>query len=724
MRKLLLITTALIGLAGPAQAEPVTMAVAGLSAWAASSAIGAALLQIAGSFVLSAIAAKLQGRPRQEQMRRELARPTALPAYRFVYGYCWAPGTPVGWVVRGNTLYICYLLNSRPSSLTSHTVLLDKRAVSIAGDPFDFTASGGATATNEPFSGHVKYWIGRGDQTTCPDQIVSESGYFAATDAWRGRTVLWARLDCGYPDERAELWPNAIPELNIEGPWSLVLDPRDGATRYSRNQALCVLDALRTNPIREYAADYLWSDTFGEAADVADQAVAVSGGGTIPRYCCDGVLVWSDGSELEDQIEPLLAAGGSRLVRVGGKLGIVPAAARASVHTITDYTDGQPISLTRWKAGDELYTECVATYVAPDRAYEAAETPAYIVPGAQVADGGIAKRLSLQLDFVVDHRQAQRLTKIAVMRSRLQKAVSFELFPDAFGLVAGSRATLALPSLLSPWNTEYEVEQISPAAGVNDDSSITLRLPCALTEYSADVFAWSAATEEQAVTAGSYSTARSGVVRPASVTLSTGGDAALISGDNVTPRVAAVWPASASASTTGYEWQYRYQFMLSSVPVWSGWTGGGEIGVSDDDGPDYRAWIAPVTVDRDYQVRVRTIGVYGKSAWRTGAAITAAGPSDTLATPTILLAVGGVAKTDLTLRQGNDSAATRIEVWASNTNDLGTATLIGTVIAASNVTVAFSESGLPSGVRYYWLRARNGFDAASAYTAGTSATIS
>src|SRR5690606_19066730 len=126
-------------------------------------------------------------------------------------------------------------------------------------------------------------------------------------------------------------------------------------------------------------------------------------------------------SELEDQVEPLLAAGASRFVRIGGRLGIVPACHRASVHTVTDITDGQPLQLTRWKPGDDVYTECAARYVAPDRAYEVADAPVWVAPGAVAEDGGLPKRLDLQLDFVIDHRQAQRLAKIATLRSRMQR---------------------------------------------------------------------------------------------------------------------------------------------------------------------------------------------------------------------------------------------------------------------------------------------------------------
>ncbi len=720
MRKLLLLTTALVGFAAlpvPVQAAPLATLAAligngvgfGAAISATFGALGAAVLKIGGSLLLSTIATALQGRPKQEVQRAELTRPTALPAYRYVYGRCWAPGTPLGWEIVGNILYICYLLNSRPSSLTDYTVLLDKRAVTLSGDPFDFTSGGGAVPTNDPFTGHLKVWIGRGSQTTCPATIASESG-FSSADAWQGRTVLWARMDCGAQAKRSERLPSNPPELNVEGDWSLVYDPRDGLTKFSRNQALIVLDALRTNPLKPYADTYLSMETFEWGADAAGETVPVNAGGTIRRYRCDGVLVWSDGAELEDQIAPLEAAGASRLVRVGGKLAFVPAIWRDPVHTITDFTDGQPIEMTRWAGSDDLYTECVARYTAPDRAYETAEAPVYVVPGAQAADGGLAKRLDLPLDYVIDHRQAQRLAKIAVMRSRMQRRISGELFPDAFLLVAASRADVDLPAPLTPFNGAYEVEMINPSAGINDDDSITLRLPVALRETSSAVYAWTAATEEQEVEGAILSASVARVQAPASITVVSGSTAAIVSGSTITARVRAEWPASTSASALAYEWEWRREATT--------WQAGGRLDVD----AARVAYVVPVWIDDDYEVRVRTIGLYGSSSWRTSSVVVASGPTIAIDAASIRTATGGAGQVALVLDQADDDAPTKIEVWRATVNDVASASLITSRSATANVTVNWTNTGLAAGTYYFWARARDGFGNVSAYSAVKSAT--
>ncbi|AGT07911.1 phage tail protein [Paracoccus aminophilus] len=745
MRKLLLISTALLGFAvqpDRAAAEPITLAVAsvfGATAGGAGFAIIQGVVGMAVSFGLSLVVQALSGKPKSETARAELTKPTSLPAYRFVYGKTWAPGTPVAWHVRGRVLYVCYLLNSRPSA-GPFTVLFDKRKVEKTGDEFDFSMAGGARATNAPFTNPgfslplAMYWIGKGDQTSCPARIVQEcAGHFRATDAWRGRTVLWVRLDCGDDDKRSTTWPASPPEVNVDGNWSLVHDPRDGQEKFTRNQGLIVLDALRKNPMRPYRDAYLKLDTFSWAADVAGQAVPVKAGGTIPRYRCDGVLVFGEGAELEDQIQPLLNAGASRLTRIGGQLAIVPAVARPSIEVITDVTDGQPLELVRWRASDDLYTEAVGRFPAPDRAYESAETPVFVVPGAQAEDGGIAKRLVLDLDFVTDHRQAQRLAKIAAMRSRMQRQVSTELFPECFDLVAGSVCTLNLRAPYGAWNVDYEVESIAPTAGLNDDESVVIRLPVTLTETSAAVTAWNAATEEQDMLAGSFDGSGTRVAPPVTVSIETGSVAAQISGETTVPAVMAYWSASPSASATGYEWEWGTERFASPSgggdESWrhSGWQPGGQIakGAADDDGV-FKAFLQwPQISDLlRYKIRVRAKGSYGASDWLVSAPILARGPSAVVAVPQRLTAEpDGAGAIRVSAVQANDRDARKLLIYGSNLDAPLTASLLWTDNAMAQVSVSRREAGLGnSATRYYWARARDQWGNLSDFTASASAT--
>jgi hypothetical protein len=201
---------------------------------------------------------------------------------------------------------------------------------------------------------------------------------------------------------------------------------------------------------------------------------------------------------------------------------------------------------------------------------------------------------------------------------------------------------------------------------------------------------------------------------PASVTVVSGSTAAIVSGDTVTARVRAQWPASVSTSVQAYEWQWAV--------VGGSWNAGGRVDVSAVSGGVHTVHVVPVVIGSIYQIRVRSVGLYGTSAWVTSGNVTATGPSATIAAPAIRSATGRVGQVDLVLDQADDPAATKIEVWRGTVNNVALASLITTRNAAANVTVNWTNTGLAAGTYFYWARARDGFANLSAYSAVRSAT--
>ena len=733
MKTLLLITTALVGVscAKPAEAAP-------LGAWAAGAILGAGAVstslafvaistavQIGGSLLISAAVQRLAGQPKQQSARAELKRITSLPEYRFVYGQTRAPGTPVAMTVRGRNLYICWLLNSRPSD-SIQKIYLDEREVETSGS-LEVTNYEGAIATNGIFAKggeHARFWLGRGDQTRCPEMLVSETdGYFRATDAWRGRTVLWARLRYGSDDDARERWPQGIPGLDVDGRWTLVRDPRAGGARsFSRNLGLILLDALRENPMQPYGGQYLRIDTFNWLADVSEERVGTRDGGTIPRYLADGILWFRDGQELEDILQPIADAGAAQFTRIGGRLGVIPAVARNSVYTVRDITDGRMPTFRRHRPSDDLFTEVLATYTDRTRSYEPAETSVYVEPGAQAADGGLPKRLAVNLDWITDHRQAQRVAKIMLRRSRAQREIEAELPPDAFDLVSGSAVSVDLGAPFGSWDGQYVVRSISPTAGVMDEDSITIRLPVTLAEDGPAIYDWRLADEQDSAGGGAIPIAGS-VQPPAAVSIITGTAAADRSGDTVIPGVTAAWPASVSASASAYEWEWRRR--PAAATSWNAWRSGGVLDQSAADGVGvFSATIQFPRIGDSYQVRVKTRGTWGASGWRVSEPIVAAGPAEALSAPPRPTATPvSTSRIDVTATQTEDASARRLLIYGNSVNSAQTATLLFNPNAGASVTLTRSETGLTSGQRrFYFARAQDQYGNMSDFSPSREAT--
>jgi hypothetical protein len=728
VRKFLLATTILFGAATPAYADLGTLIV-GISTWFTSTfgaTLGGILLNLGASLILSTVSALLHGKPRQSDVIRELQQPTSLPVWRFAYGSGWVPGTPAPVRVKGKFLYACYILNSRPSA-GPFTVFFDKREVEATGDPYDFSGPG-ATATNDPFENHCSYWIGRGDQTTAPAELVADAPeFFKDTDAWTGLTVIWFKLRIGSNGDRMKRWPATPPEVMVDGNWSLLWDPRDTAQdpddpstwEFSKNQALATLDALRQNPLRPYDVRNLWVETFAWAADAADEAVPVKAGGTIPRYEANGILVFSDGSELEDQVQPLADAGASRFMRVGGKLGLIPGIWSEPVATITDMLDDQDMSFNRYRPSSELLTAVTARYISPLRAYEDASTPVYTIAGAQAEDGGPEKLGTFDLRFITDHRQGQRVAKILGMRTRMQRSLGGALPPSAFNLVAGSTVTVDLPAPYHRRNGTYEVEEIHPGAapvGV-EDGSVALMCPASLRETSPAVYAWDAATEEKEVAIEEWDPEVGGVKVPGAITLLSDASTAIITGGSTLARVRFSFPPSLSSSVISYEWQYRRDADL--------WQTGGLINAEMlDGGGDVFGFLLPVVGGSNYTIRARAVSPVGASEWVESSPIVASAGPYSAGPPTPVSAIGGSGQISVTFKAPNAVSYDAMEIWVATVNNSGAASLLfGPIYGSANATVTEIQAGLGSGVtRYYFGRSIDKNGAASPFSASISAT--
>lgn len=723
-----------VGWSWPAAADPITAAiVVGLKTAGVTAATAVAIASVAvslvgalASFALSALFRP--GAPRAPELIRDLARPQSLPPYRFVYGRARVSGSPAPMFVKGVNLYMCIILNSRPSNAFEE-LYFDKRPVGWEGDPFDFADGGGATITNAPFADALagligqanKFWVGLGAQTAPPAELLAEAGAeLLATDGWQGRTVIWLRLNAGPNNRRAEIWPRTPPEIEVVIQGCRVWDPADEAQDandpatwlWSPNRALCLLDALRTNPVRPYPLAQIHLASF-LAARASDAATVAKVGGTESRYRADGVVIWTD-RELEDQVSPLVDAGGSRLIRIGGKLGLTEGVWIAPTVTIDDVLD-EGLSFERWRPGRDLATTIAATYLAPDRDWQMAAAPLYRVPGAQAADGGPEVIKDLALEMVTSPTQAQRLSKIAAFRNRSQRRIRCVLPPRYLNLVAGVNVTVALPAPYAALNGTYEVVAMQPRLIPEGDDAVAASCEIEMLEINAAVFAWDAATEEQAIDPG-LAVAAGVNAPPAPTNLTLSANESINTGDGILPaiRITVDAPTDGRANTLEAEWRVgETQWTALAPQDYDFGTAAATMAV----------FIVPVSLGVTYEVRVRWQGFGLVSAYVVDE-ITAGAPSVSLDPPINGAATALTEGVEVSFTLPNGADVRGIEFWRSTTNDTSTAArVIGPVFSAANATITVQDTGLTGGVPlYYWGRTVGPFGSLSAFSTSVSAT--
>ena len=521
-----------------------TSAVTGFIAGLTPQILQQAALRLGASFLLSVLAQALTPRPSQ---KRQLALPTSRPPKRFVYGRLRTYGTPAPWRVRGNGLYGCVILNSRPSEGGDIRIFMDKRrardtratgGADFTADIFDFSGPGALLDDIEAFRSFgegnfdgPRVWIGLGDQTSPPQEILDLVGpggsqlggnppLFEPTDGWTGCTVMWVRLFAGSSRRRGDRWRAVPPEFEVEMDWSKVWDMRDPAQdpddpdtwTFSSNQALVLFDGLRQNPIRRYPLRQIHLPSFIEAADVADEAVplyhaSVDAGVwpanplTEPRYTANGILVWAAG-EIVDQLAPIAQAGAGEIVRLGGQIGYASGEYRPPMLTVSDFVAEGGMDFQVLKPGRDLPRFVKAAYVAPARDWQEAELGRLEVAGASggVDEDGV---LEVTLLFCTSATQAMRVQQIIARQLARQKMLSVTLWPEAVNIAAGATIETVLPAPFARVNGEWYVMAANPGVWLTDvgtdNAEIAIRVPVTLRQNDAQVWAWNPEEDEQVV---------------------------------------------------------------------------------------------------------------------------------------------------------------------------------------------------------------------------------
>lgn len=271
-------------------------------------------------------------------------------------------------------------------------------------------------------------------------------------------------------------FPQGVPNITAVLRGRKVYDPRDSGQSatdsntwtYSRNPALCVRDYL-VDKKYGLGEDHTLIDTTAltEAADLCDETVAINGG-TQTRYTAHGVL--STENQIKSNIEQMLSAMGGRVSYSGGKYfigaaGVLSISAGSFVVGTTyriltvgdtDFTaigasaNTVDLEFTATGAGSGTGTaylaptvefteaDCVSDiqaqtkqsrrsayngvkgiFVSQEKNYKVLDYPAQISSTYEAEDGEPIY-LDMPLPFVTSNLRAQRLAKIALLKSRQQ----------------------------------------------------------------------------------------------------------------------------------------------------------------------------------------------------------------------------------------------------------------------------------------------------------------
>lgn len=511
LKRFLLGTTALVMLAGPAAAEPVSLTILGVNALLGTTltASTAIISTAAGATILSlgtvisgvfAVGLSIAGSVLASGRRKGAID----------------PGAAKSTFETGNSGRIRTIGRVRIGGLKvyGNTVGTDRyRVIAHSAGPID---------------GIEEHFLGGRSVVVDPDGVVSSPPFIKAGGSYvtilskigDGTETAWTQLTTAFPslwtaDHRvrgiaqslikyvspgltstkfAKLYQSGAPDYERIQRGELLYDPRDGVTRWSDNGVLGCLHVALTFPDFELADFDL--PFIAEQADLADEPVATRTG-TEPRSRVWGV--WDeDGIERGDLLKQVLDSAGCEIIsRPNQKLGIrlVDDFRPSEVHIRSKHIT--EFSLKFGPDGVDRPNICRVKYYSPERNYELSEIPLVIdatIPAPVPLSWSInqseidrvgEKPLDISLPFCPSAAQACRITRRMFSMARGDTGT---LQTNMTGLACWGAKTISIdpPDIDGPLVLEIDPPSV-------DDESGTVSIPFIVQP---SLSAWVPATDE------------------------------------------------------------------------------------------------------------------------------------------------------------------------------------------------------------------------------------
>ena len=340
----------------------------------------------------------------------------------------------------------------------------------------------GEVTAPEKYVDKARVKIHLGSATQAADSfLISESdGKWTADHRLQGICYLYVRLEFD-----GDAYPNGEPSITALTKGKKIYNPNTGTTAWSANAALCLRDYLISPYGLATGTDEIDDARFITAANICDEDVALSGGGTQKRYESNGTFTTA--SKPKDAIDVLLRSMGGTIWYAQGKWRVKAAAYITPALTFdeNDLVAGLTVS-TRHSRRDN-FNIVRGTFKGPESNFQPSDFPEIRSETFINVDGGQESAIDLDLGMTNTASCAQRIAKIALYRNRQQISVEGAFSIKAMQAQIGDIIQLT-NSRLGFSNKTFEV--VNWKFDINQESGFVVHM--SLREISADVFNWDA----------------------------------------------------------------------------------------------------------------------------------------------------------------------------------------------------------------------------------------
>ena len=577
----------------------------------------------------------------------------------------------------------------------------------------EVTLDGSGFVTDAKWNGKIRIKKHKGDQTSADADLLAESTEITSDFVGNGIAYLYVRLEYDQ-----DVFSNGIPLFTARVKGRKVVDPRvDTSTRsYSANAALCVRDYLTSDIGLNDPSVY--DTAFASSANVSDEDIALAAGGTQKRYEVNGVV--SAGLSPRQVMARMMTTCDGTLFWGQGNWQLKVAYYSAPVKTFTLDDLRGPIGIDTRVSARDNFNRVIGTFADADADYITSDYPPLESSAFLAEDDGVENTLSLDLPLTTNFAAAQRLAKLTLFRAREQITVSASFGMEAFGVQVGD--IIAFTSDRHGWSAK-EFEVVGWTFETNQDAG-DMQIGLTLRETSSAAFAWSG-EETDIIRNNSNLPDYQSVAQLTNLSLEA---TAVINNDGIAiPAISASWDVSPNSFVQYYEIQYKrlggeedYGSIATAQDAQEQWglitataTSSEDYGLTNEPiltpdaeylsviGTSNGYTIAPVLNGYDYIVRVRAITSIGvRSPWLSST-VESEGDTTPPNEPLNVTAVGAQRSILVEWTNPADQDFSHVEVYANTSDNLASASLIGTTPATN-----FTHSGLPNNsTRFYWVRA-------------------
>jgi hypothetical protein len=309
--------------------------------------------------------------------------------------------------------------------------------VTYAGHPIDayeefwvgedlVTIDGSGNAIGK-YAGYLKIEtkLGAAGEAAFPNLIASLPTKWTSNHRQDGCASVHYQLK-----NNTELFPQGLPNFKVKLRGKPVYDPRTLTTAWSDNAALCLRDYISDASIGLGSSAI--EDTIGSAAaSICDEAVAIHGSTTEPRYRAWGTFDLSE--RPGDVMKALCVAMSGRVSKVGGSWRIYAGAWRAPGLTYFEDDFRGAIQFNVRRSRRDTCNGVKGTFIDPLNKWQPTDFPPYYRSTARgyaqddylLEDGGVRIWRDVEFRFVKWASTCQRLAKLELESTRRQGSAVF-----------------------------------------------------------------------------------------------------------------------------------------------------------------------------------------------------------------------------------------------------------------------------------------------------------